>query len=134
MWYLQSSKPRLKSALKPRRDSGLADTSDADTDCKNTPESNDEDNHKHNNKAKSLLNIVNNNNVNSKPNIQESETKHTKANKKSTPITCDNIIHNTDLYNPDRLNKGKYLEVAFKNDLIFDLDMWDLPYFDLSVF
>lgn len=37
--------------------------------------------------------------------------------------TSYNIKHNTDLYNPDKLNKGQYLEVKFKNDLIFDLDM-----------
>ncbi|KAJ0180435.1 hypothetical protein K1T71_003839 [Dendrolimus kikuchii] len=125
----QSSKPRLKSALKQRRDSGLADTSDAETDCKNTPDLYDRDNrndsNNNSNEGKSIFNMINNNsNVNNEPDIWESETNRSKkVQNKSTPITCDNIKHSTDLYNPERLNKGKYLEVAFKNDLIFDLDM-----------
>lgn len=51
------------------------------------------------------------------------KTKNPDKPEKSEPITCEKIKHNTDLYNPEKLNKGQYLEVAFKNDLIFDLDM-----------
>lgn len=40
-------------------------------------------------------------------------------------LTCETIKHNTDLYDPANLNKGQYQEVTFKNDLIFDLDMWN---------
>lgn len=123
----QNSKPRLKSALKQRRDSGLADTSDADTDCKNTPEeeSYNKNFQSYNNNNKKLFNIINNEHSSQdKPDIWESKkTEHKEVQDKSEPITCDNIKHNTDLYNPNRLNKGKYLEVAFKNDLIFELDM-----------
>lgn len=107
--------------LKQRRDSGLADTSDADTDYKNTPddrsfvappESNDNAN------PKSVLNIIDKHDEvkeEPEPGIWESKTE--------SKMTCENIQHKTDLYNPDKLNKGQYLEVMFKNDLIFDLDM-----------
>lgn len=186
----------MKSAIKLRRDSGLADTSDAEADCKNESidhkptfdiskvsngfdvQSNefhrsvlnivnnmDEDDvakddgtksetvcdnindeiKQQSNEGKSddraretiktVLNIVNNNsaaNETSESAIWESETSiHpdpvTKAEeKKENPnesINCDNIKHNTNLYDPTKLNKGHYLEVKFKNDLIFDLDM-----------
>ncbi|KAJ2952846.1 hypothetical protein O0L34_g7211 [Tuta absoluta] len=146
-------KPKLKSALKPRRDSGLADTSDAEADYRNTPlqheptidsrkpETNDEyvklsavsdaANENKNSQENSVLDIVGNNG-NSKEIAEpviwesvdtESKPKEVESKTKSEPITCENIKHCTDFYNPDRLNKGQYLEVKFKNDLIFDLDM-----------
>lgn len=136
--YFQISKPRLKSALKLRRDSGLADTSDAETPldspaidsvfdvpadtngCDGGDDSNDIDG---NNKFKSVLNIDYRKKEPSEPTIWESGSDNKNEKEKSANITCDNIQHNTDLYNPDRLNKGQYLEVTFKNDLIFDLDM-----------
>ncbi|KAI5641775.1 pre-RNA processing PIH1/Nop17 domain-containing protein [Phthorimaea operculella] len=145
------SKPKLKSALKPRRDSGLADTSDAEADCRNTPlqheptinsrkhdanecgkkSAESDTNENKNSQENSVLNIVDNNG-NSKENAEpviwesvktESKQKEVQSKPKSEPITCENIKHRTDFYNPDRLNKGQYLEVKFKNDLIFDLDM-----------
>ncbi|KOB75627.1 PIH1 domain-containing protein 1 [Operophtera brumata] len=113
-----------KPVLKQRRDSGLADTSDADTDFKNTPDDRSfvtptESNT--NADPQSILNIIDNDEVIEKPEPGIWETKT--ESKKSEPITCDNIQHKTDLYNPDKLNKGQYLEIMFKNDLIFDLDM-----------
>ncbi|XP_059054247.1 protein kintoun [Achroia grisella] len=146
-----TSKPRLKSALKQRHDSGLADTSDAEADYKSTPmdspsspsifnfsngdkyNSNMYDDDSKNNtpdeKIKSVLNIDYKAKAPSEPTIWESSSESTKIPKRPEKsqlfnnVTCDNIKHNTDLYNPDNLNKGQYLEVAFKNDLIFDLDM-----------
>lgn len=192
----QTTRPKLKSAIKLRRDSGLADTSDAEADCKN--ESTDQESpcdiskmcnvfdeqsnenlksvlnivdnmdenkdateydiksemmcdntnekikqhssegkrdNSHKQTIKSVLNIINNKttaNEKAEPAIWKSEASippdaDTKAEeKKETPhesITCDNIKHNTNLYDPTKLNKGHYLEVKFKNDLIFDLDM-----------
>lgn len=85
--------------------------------------------------VKSVLNIINNKSdakKESEPAIWESEGSipsdpDIKAEEeKVTPcesIDCDNIKHNTNLYDPTKLNKGHYLEVKFKNDLIFDLDM-----------
>lgn len=110
--------------LKQRRDSGLADTSDADTDFKNTPDDRSfvtptESNTTAN--PQSILNIIYKDEVIEKPEPGIWETKS--ESKKLEPITCDSIQHNTNLYNPDKLNKGQYLEVMFKNDLIFDLDM-----------
>lgn len=127
----QNLKPNLKSAMKERRDSGLADTSDAETDCKNTPfkeyTTTDDDKYcdslEPSYEEKSMLNIVDNKenlNDHSDAEIWES-TKCKKEDSKQTASA--NIKHNTDLYDPDRLNKGQYLEVMFKNDLIFDLDM-----------
>jgi hypothetical protein len=128
-------KPRLKSALKLRRDSGLADTSDAETENRNGPDSecydidnvNDKQSHDNDVKANSVLNIVGKKQKYREPTLWKSddddEVFKNKEKIKSKPVTCDNIKHNTDLYNPDKLNKGQYLEVAFKNDLIFDLDM-----------
>ncbi|XP_022819589.1 protein kintoun isoform X1 [Spodoptera litura] len=132
-----SSQPRLKSVLKPRRDSGLADTSDAESECKNTPDdgvfnSANDDGFSENNNGeasfdnnKSVFNIVGNiENGTDKiqADIWESEPSKRSSGKRET-LTCDNIQHNTNLYDPEKLNKGKYLEVMFKNDLIFDLDM-----------
>ncbi|XP_028172629.1 protein kintoun [Ostrinia furnacalis] len=135
------SKPRLKSVLKQRRDSGLADTSDAETECKSTPvysepydiaNVTDKDINNGNAPISSMLNIIDNKHQGegSEPTIWKSDNdnpseKNTKEDSKKNreKFTCDNIKHNTDLYNPDKLNKGKYLEVLFKNDLIFDLDM-----------
>ncbi|KAM3963519.1 LOW QUALITY PROTEIN: PIH1 domain-containing protein Nop17-like [Aphomia sociella] len=139
-----TAKPRLKSVLKQRRDSGLADTSDAE-DCKSTPlasptspstftipnDSKDDlnENVDEKEKIKSVLNIDYKAKAPSEPTIWESTSESAKTCKTQenlqsfNNITCDNIKHNTDLYNPDKLNKGQYLEVAFKNDLIFDLDM-----------
>ncbi|CAH2086602.1 unnamed protein product [Euphydryas editha] len=138
---VQASKSKLKSALKQRHDSGIVDTSDAEeckyitSDCDLQYDSNGDENANnnkvnHTDKDVSLLNIVNRND-NPKENHQplwksESITYSTKkknVKKEKDVITCDSIKHNTDLYNPDKLNKGKYLEVKFKNDLIFDLDM-----------
>lgn len=79
-----------------------------------------------------MLNIVENGNMKQKNSSiweSESQSKDCKSEKDkdrsegSNPITCGNIQHNTEFYNPEKLNKGKYLEVSFKNDLIFDLDM-----------
>ncbi|CAG9783646.1 unnamed protein product [Diatraea saccharalis] len=136
----KSSKPRLKSVLKQRRDSGLADTSDAEADCKSSSmysEPDDKVSDKNGNgdingnngttdniAFKSMLNIVDKNNQGQEPTIWKSDTETKKSHKKNPDsVTCDNIKHNTDLYNPDKLNKGQYLEITFKNDLIFDLDM-----------
>lgn len=132
---MQSSKPKLNPDIKLRRDSGLADTSDADTDQKHTPEYSEtekyfpQENHQPDNAKKSVLDIVDNNgNAKSEPIIWESECKtsekpQSEMDNVESSTTCDNIKHNTDLYNPENLNKGHYLEVQFKNDLIFDLDM-----------
>lgn len=125
----------MKSVLKPRRDSGLADTSDAESECKNTPDERsfntaNDDGYSENNNIeetsfgdKSVLNIIGHEETvtnKSEADIWESETcKRTQRER----ITCDNIQHNTNLYDPEKLNKGQYLEVMFKNDLIFDLDM-----------
>lgn len=82
----------------------------------------------------SYLNIVNNNADKNKPALWASESRAHVTNTKGPnrlkrkPLTCDDIKHKTDLYDPDKLNKGQYLEVKFKNDLIFDLDMWGLPF------
>lgn len=76
-----------------------------------------------------MLDVVDTNgNRKREPVIWETEKKtlsKSQSDKKDVkpPTTCDNIKHNTDLYNPDNLNKGHYQEVQFKNDLIFDLDM-----------
>lgn len=119
-------KSRLKSVLKQRRDSGLADTSDAEADIKNmfyfdkynsateTDENGNEDEPITNHTAEWIDNI----NVNS-----QRENKFKKTSKKGKRITCNDIKHNTELYDPEKLNKGQYTEVKFKNDLIFDLDM-----------
>lgn len=137
--YFQISKPRLKSVLKQRRDSGLADTSDAENDGKKfalDSEPDDDaiasgnDDVTHN----SILNVIDNKQNHKEPSesviwksdsevFKEKNSKDQENKKKSDSLTCDNIKHNTDLYNPDKLNKGQYLEVMFKNDLIFDLDM-----------
>ncbi|CAG9096537.1 unnamed protein product [Plutella xylostella] len=118
-----------KSVLKKRCDSGLADTSDADTDFKNTPDqySCSQDNNWKPDSNKSVLNIVGNSKSKPEPTIWESDKCSEKERegkaKPNPPINCDNIKHNTNLYDPDKLNPGKNLEVKFKNDLIFDLDM-----------
>ncbi|RVE54867.1 hypothetical protein evm_000634 [Chilo suppressalis] len=143
----KSSKPRLKSVLKERRDSGLADTSDAEGDCKNgttiysellnVEKVDDKDTDRNVNgdsdttesyTFESMLNMVNEKSSSEeqqKGTIWKSDAETTKKKTKKTPdpVTCDNIKHNTDLYNPDKLNKGQYVEISFKNDLIFDLDM-----------
>ncbi|XP_023940903.2 protein kintoun [Bicyclus anynana] len=132
---VKPSKPRLKPALKQRHDSGVVDTSDAE-ECKNTMS--DSDLHYNSNTDE-------NSNENNPP-IQRKDSypeenqpaiwtgvgwrdhikrkvNRKKVTEKRESVTCDNIKHNTDFYNPDKLNKGQYLEVKFKNDLIFDLDM-----------
>ncbi|XP_026329615.1 protein kintoun isoform X2 [Hyposmocoma kahamanoa] len=190
----KTTRPKLKSAIKLRRDSGLADTSDAEVDCKNesrdhettldmskmshgfeeqsnenlrsvlnivdntdeeakeydvksemlSDNTNDENKQystegKNDNRVrettKSVLNIINNKsaaNEKAEPAIWESEasippnpdTKNEEKKETSCEsITCDSIKHKTNLYDPSKLNKGHYLEVKFKNDLIFDLDM-----------
>ncbi|XP_013182344.1 PREDICTED: protein kintoun [Papilio xuthus] len=132
---IKSSKPRLKSVLKQRRDSGLADTSDAEAECKNMPsdselscDSTNSGNKDVNANAGDIpsLNVVDKNgNTNNKyePHIWKSKNQPITNVKKQNPVTCDNIKHTTDFYNPEKLNKGQYTEVMFKNDLIFDLDM-----------
>lgn len=119
------SQPR-KSELKQRRDSGLADTSDAEGECKNSQDegsySNSNGKDIANGHSKSVLNIVDNKDEKDEMEPEIWETKKEKV-QKSEPITCNTLLHNTDLYNPDNLNKGQYQEVTFKNDLIFDLDM-----------
>ncbi|XP_026494881.2 protein kintoun [Vanessa tameamea] len=137
----QTSRSRLKSVLKQRHDSGVADTSDAEeckymmSDCdqydSNTDENANKNNESNTNKDSSILNIIdrNGNTKENQPEIWKSAPipHSTKMDKNiqdnETKVTCSTIKHNTDLYNPDRLNKGKYLEIKFKNDLIFDLDM-----------
>ncbi|KAL4714141.1 hypothetical protein ACJJTC_008495 [Scirpophaga incertulas] len=116
---MKTSKTKLKSALKQRRDSGLADTSDAEAteERQTTPEAESYD---------SSHDISQNSKVLTKPTNWKSDEYNDEVfeqNKKTGLITGDTIKHNTDFYNPDKLNKGKYLEVSFKNDLIFDLDM-----------
>ncbi|KAJ8725553.1 hypothetical protein PYW08_003736 [Mythimna loreyi] len=130
----ENLKPRLKSVLKPRRDSGLADTSDAESECKNTADegscnSANEDGFSENDSNgkssfdKSVFNIVGNkDNEDKKSEADIWESKPSKPSKEKR-VNSANIQHNTDLYDPDKLNKGQYLEVTFKNDLIFDLDM-----------
>lgn len=138
MSYLlfQDLKPRLKSVLKPRRDSGLADTSDAESECKNTADEgscnsanedgfSENDNNEKASFDKSVFNIVGNDgdeDDNHEADIWESEASKPSQEKRKL-VKCDNIQHKTNLYDPDKLNKGQYLEVMFKNDLIFDLDM-----------
>lgn len=85
--------------------------------------------------AKSVLNILNNKSdtvEKLEPSIWECKgpippDMDIKAEEKkvspSESINCVNVKHNTNLYDPAKLNKGHYLEVKFKNDLIFDLDM-----------
>lgn len=84
--------------------------------------------------VKTVLNIINDTNANEnlEPAIWEygasipPESDIKVEERKQSPrksINCDNIKHNTNLYDPEKLNKGHYLEVKFKNDLIFDLDM-----------
>ncbi|XP_050344995.1 protein kintoun [Nymphalis io] len=138
----QTSRSRLKSALKQRHDSGVVDTSDAEeckyvmSDCDLQYDSNTDENANKNdetniNKDSSILNIIdrNGNTKENQPEIWKSapiphSTKmDNNIQNNQTKVTCSTIKHNTDLYNPDRLNKGKYLEIKFKNDLIFDLDM-----------
>lgn len=114
---LQSSKQRSKSALKQRRDSGLADTSDAE-ECKTSDSYN---NHEFNINDKPTKYVNKAGIVDAKSEFRDSG-KHSKK-VEGDSINCENIKHKTDLYDPERLNKGKYLEVSFKNDLIFDLDM-----------
>ncbi|KAL4702518.1 hypothetical protein ACJJTC_001403 [Scirpophaga incertulas] len=116
---MKTSKTKLKSALKQRRDSGLADTSDAEAteERQTTPEAESYD---------SSHDISQNSKVLTKPTNWKSDEYNDEVfeqNKKTGLISGDTIKHNTDFYNPDKLNKGKYLEVSFKNDLIFDLDM-----------
>lgn len=183
----------MKSAIKLRRDSGLADTSDAEADCKNESRDHETthdiskmshgfDEQSNENLIRSVLNIVANtdddevakeygiesemvsDNTKAKANQNPTEDKSndgaretiksvlnvidnkSPANEKAEPaiwkseayippdpdtkeetlcesINCDNIKHKTNLYDPSTLNKGHYLEVKFKNDLIFDLDM-----------
>ncbi|XP_072943604.1 protein kintoun [Epargyreus clarus] len=129
----KTSKPRLKSVLKQRRDSGLADTSDAENDCKNIPSdassynstdyTDENANGRYDSGSESQETVDNNGNTRGNSQNIPIASKPMKKSKKVEPITCDSIKHNTDLYNPEKLNKGLYLEVAFKNDLIFDLDM-----------
>lgn len=70
-----------------------------------------------------MLNIVDNKeNLTDQSDADIWESSTSKKEKRES-VTCDNIKHNTNLYDPDKLNKGHYLEVSFKNDLIFDLDM-----------
>lgn len=103
--------------MKQRRDSGLADTSDAE-ECKTSDSYN---NHEFNINAKPTKYVNKAGIVDAKSEFRDSG-KHSKK-LEGDSINCENIKHKTDLYDPERLNKGKYLEVSFKNDLIFDLDM-----------
>ncbi|VVC92450.1 unnamed protein product [Leptidea sinapis] len=132
----QSQKTRPKSALKQRRDSGLADTSDAEVDNKGTVSdseviynnncNNDTDENSNSNKQRSKDSDLDTNEkvTKAKPTQFEAEDKPKKNPKDvSKRETSSEIKHNTDMYNPDKLNKGRYQEVKFKNDLIFDLDM-----------
>lgn len=124
----QNMKARLKSALKQRRDSGLADTSDAETESKSASydQSTIEDNYRKNyNRSESfeessMLNIDNKENL---TDHSDAEIWESAKHKNEKDESLNNIQHNTSLYDPNKLNKGKYLEVMFKNDLIFDLDM-----------
>ncbi|XP_063531693.1 protein kintoun [Cydia strobilella] len=134
----QIPKSKPKSTLKQRRDSGLADTSDVESECRGTPtgrgipsERKDDGidtDTSDGSTPSSVFDIYNKNNSRkSEPVIWKSEDEDNESKsgeaKASEPKTCDNIKHNTDLYDPDKLNKGQYQEVMFKNDLIFDLDM-----------
>ncbi|GBP28336.1 Protein kintoun [Eumeta japonica] len=136
---------KLKSALKQRRDSGLADTSDAEVEFKSSMDSpifedlskTPEDSvfcaamNSEQNTIESVDRKIGENKNSSL--IRETKTAAKVTNsankalnattKKSNPITCKDIKHSSDFYDPDKLNKGQYLEVKFKNDLIFDLDM-----------
>ncbi|CAH2074196.1 unnamed protein product, partial [Iphiclides podalirius] len=135
---VQASKPRLKSVLKLRRDSGLADTSDAENECRNLQSDSElsYDNTCYekmkdvdinaNSKENSPLKMTDKNGNGSKkfePHKWKPKIETTSTKKEMNPVTCDNIKHNTEFYNPENLNKGQYQEVMFKNDLIFDLDM-----------
>lgn len=118
----QTNKPKLKSIMKERRDSGVADTSDADTDGKNTPSATPD----HGTNATHSCDETKENNGNKELNSAYVFRKTGRNNtnvEDETTSTCDKIKHNTVLYNPNKLNKGQYGEVKFKNDLIFDLDM-----------
>ncbi|CAG9585597.1 unnamed protein product [Danaus chrysippus] len=119
---LKFSKPR-KAAIKQRHDSGVPDTSDAEESKNIMSDSDlysnqyDENANENTIKTEKTKNIDSNGNKNfenwqkgAKPLPQKKQS-------------CDSIKHNTNLYDPNRLNKGQYLEVQFKNDLIFDLDM-----------
>lgn len=134
------SKHKLKSVLKQRRDSGLADTSDVESECRNTPTGRDiarngdeypDTDMSEGSMPTSMLNICNNGTNQTESTIWTSQENTPNKSKQETDDKRKSasetkpyeIKHNTDLYNPDRLNKGQYLEVAFKNDLIFDLDM-----------
>ncbi|XP_045491852.1 protein kintoun [Colias croceus] len=125
---MQSSKPRIKSALKQRRDSGLADTSDAEHENKNNMSdfdtiynsANETDENGNENNPSTENQDIGMANGNSH---RKSKSLETPRKGKHEPVTCENIKHNCNMYNPDKLNKGQYSEIKFKNDLIFDLDM-----------
>lgn len=119
---IKGNKSKTKSAIKERRDSGVADTSD--TDSKNTPQATPDTT---DNKGKITTEIsdtangnaeINNGNIrtNSAYVFRDSE----KKSKRNKIKKCD-IKENINQYYP--VNKGKYGEVKFRNDLIFDLDM-----------
>ncbi|XP_038215616.1 protein kintoun [Zerene cesonia] len=125
---MQSSKPRIKSALKQRRDSGLADTSDAEHENKNNMSdldtiynsANDTDENGNENNPSSENQDIDMPNGNTH---HKSKSMGTPRKGKHEPMTCEKIKHSSNMYNPDKLNKGQYSEIKFKNDLIFDLDM-----------
>lgn len=102
--------------------------SDSDLQYHSNTDENANENALEQHKEVAYLNFVNNNSDENKPALWASDSRahvtNTKGPKSLKTLTCDDIKHNTDLYNPDKLNKGQYLEVKFKNDLIFDLDMW----------
>lgn len=127
---LQISKSRSKPTLKERHDSGVVDTSDAE-EFKNTSDyelqyDTDENANINNPSTQHSATIIDSNgNTTEDQTSWNSNPAKSKTNFKQEKhkTTSFNIKHNTDLYNPDKLNKGQYLEVKFKNDLIFDLDM-----------
>lgn len=107
----------------------MADTSDADTDYRNTPVTSDNMNNNRNEavnsehkQGESEKDVVNNYSTDNTKTSADSEDYKENESKGET-VMSENIKHNTQFYNPDKLNKGQYTEVKFKNDLIFDLDM-----------
>lgn len=122
---MQASNSAPKPAAKARRDSGLADTSDAETDKQNGSNPSSYESEQPNKTSTSMLNIVDNDRKQDKPAIwkttEEDGTSDSKPQR--NPVTTESIKHQTDFYDPENLNQGQYLEVKFKNDLIFDLDM-----------
>ncbi|XP_041976926.1 protein kintoun [Aricia agestis] len=128
---IRSSAPR-KTALKKRHDSGLADTSDAEGDCKYTMSDSEVAYEKMRNSQNTGLRkgsselAIDDSEKKSKEwakKLSKETSKKAKLPNKVNEKSCDNIKHNTNLYDPEKLNPGLYPEVKFKNDLIFDLDM-----------